>query len=243
MSETHPVIIAQQILRLFRTEVRVTYDVPLGQTQPSLWIIANHRSFLDAPVLFGGLGQAAHLICHYYLGQVPLLNRWLHQLGGIYLGASGQSWAALAQAQQILQQGQRLAIFPEGGQRMTHVAPSSEVASFGRGFAHLALRSGIENLALVPIALVSRSEQSGPLMPLALLRLFDGQEPMFQQAGWHPYVVYERVQIMVGAPRYVTGQEIWAYEHGQASQITRSLAAELTELTRDLTQQGYQIPW
>ncbi|WP_287128867.1 1-acyl-sn-glycerol-3-phosphate acyltransferase [Candidatus Cyanaurora vandensis] len=236
--------VAQGFLQLFQTQVQVRYETPLPIGEGCLFVVGNHRSFLDAPLLMGALGQPVHIVCHYYLSQVPLINELIQQLGGVHLGQGGQGWGQLfRQTSQYLQQGEHMAIFPEGAARITRLGLADQPSEFSRGFVHLALRSAVTELPLVPVAIVSRREQSGPLFPLSLLQLFDNREPTFQRPGWHPYVLYERVLLMVGRPRRLTASEQYGYRHGNARQITAQLTEEFQTQTRILTARGYQERW
>jgi len=238
-----PVQLAQTLVRLFRTELRVWFEEPLP-LRGCLLVAGNHRSMLDVPLLIQALQQPVHPICHYYLSQVPVIKDLIQQLGGIHLGQGGKGWSQLfAQASQVLQQGEHVVIFPEGGQRMTQRSPSGQLAPFNRGFAHLAYRSGLTELPVVPVAIVSRQEMSGPLVPLALLGWFDPLEPLFQGADWHPYVYYRRVYIMVGRPRFLTAEETSRYRHGQSRPVTAQLQADLEAQTQALVQRSYGLSW
>lgn len=234
-----PVDLAQWMLEAFGTQLRVRYERPLPVGEGCLLVVSSHRSFLDAPLLVRSMGSPVRLVCHHYLGQVPVVNELVRQLGGFHLGPAGQGWSTLfRQASRYLLSGTHVAIFPEGAQLIAAHSRPGQVATFRRGFAHLALRSGIEHLPIVPVAIVSEREASGPLVPLRLLSLFDGSEPMFQKAGWHPYVLYEQVELRVGAPRRLRPEEIARYRGGQAAVVTAALAAELEDAARELTLTG-----
>ncbi|WP_218082039.1 lysophospholipid acyltransferase family protein [Anthocerotibacter panamensis] len=239
-----PLELAHGILRVFHTQVHIRYQTPLPTDEGLLFIVGNHRSFLDAPLLIWSLGQPVHLICHYYLSQVPILNEVVRQLGGVHLGPGGGGWGQVfRKAGHYLQRNSHVAIFPEGAQLITRSSQANQSAPFSRGFAHLAFRSRVKNLALVPVAIVSRDERTGPLAPLRLLSLFDRQEPRFRETGWHPCVLYERVSLMVGTPRRVTTAELYDYQRGRATQVTTGLAREMEEATQALTRWGCREPW
>jgi 1-acyl-sn-glycerol-3-phosphate acyltransferase len=107
------------------------------------------------------------------------------------------------------------------------VKPTSpeQVGKFERGFAHLALRAPVANLAVLPIAIAPFKEKINSAVPLRLLRLIDPSEPLFAQEGWHPMVVYQRVSLLIGRPRWIRPSERELYQGKQA----RSLVTELTE--------------
>ena len=232
------------MLEAFRTQVRVHYQTPLPKNEGCLLVVSSHRSFLDAPLLLWGLRSPVRLVCHHYLAQVPVVNELVRALGGFHVGQGGQGWPQLfVQASNFLRSGIHVAIFAEGAQLIARESAPCKVAPFRRGFAHLALRSGVPGLPIVPVAIASRRESSGPLVPLPLLGLFDSSEPMFKRAGWHPYVVYEQVEVAVGTPRRISDEEIHRYRHGEAASVTASLASELEAAARALTLEARQRQW
>lgn len=231
-----PVELSRWLLGIFQTRVHIHYKEPLPAHEGCLLVVSNHRSFLDAPALIWALRRPVHLVCHHYLAQVPVINELVRQLGGFHLGPGGQGWSRLfAEASGYLRSGSHVAIFPEGAQLITQDSYPNQGAPFRRGFAHLALRSGIADLAVVPVAVVSRREVSGPLVPLWFLSLFDSREPTFKRPGWHPYVLYEQVEIVVGRARRLTDSEVYRYRHGEAAQVTASLTEEMQKAARQLT--------
>ncbi len=88
---------------------------------------------------------------------------------------------------------------------MVQFTKPSYMGEFQRGFAHLALRATsagtmlpVQDLALLPVAIASLEETNTSAVPLKLLSLFDPSEPLFNQSGWHPLVIYSRVAILIG---------------------------------------------
>jgi 1-acyl-sn-glycerol-3-phosphate acyltransferase len=226
------------------TRVRVRHVERLPRDEGCLLVVANHRSFLDAPLLLWGLHKPMQFVCHHYLAQVPVVNELVRQLGGFHMGPGGQGWSRLfAQAGRFMRTGRDVVIFPEGAELITRDSAPGQGGSFRRGFAHLAMRSGVEDLAIVPVSIVSHGEARGPLVPLWLLSLFDASEPMFRREGWHPYVLYERAEVVVGEPRRVSAGERARYRSGDAAQITAALAREMEQATRALTCESLRKPW
>lgn len=244
LSAPSPQNLAHWMLEAFRTQVRVYHRAELPQAEGCLLVVANHRSFLDAPLMLWGFQRPVHLVSHHYLAQVPVVNQLIEHLGGFHLGPSSQSrFQLFRQAAQYLHQSEHVAIFPEGAELIAQTSAPSQGANFRRGFAHLALRSGIAHLPIVPVAIVSRQEASGPIFPLPLLRMLDSSEPMFQRDGWHPLVIYQRVELHIGVPRRIRPEEIQAYRGGQAASVTHALAQEMQEAAHQLTLAGTQNPW
>jgi 1-acyl-sn-glycerol-3-phosphate acyltransferase len=198
-----PVDLAQGILSLFQTRVcvRGREHLPSGP----LLAIANHRSFMDALVVMAALQRTVHFACHYYMTQVPGLREFVTQLGCIPLERQGRSQAQFFQAAEtMLQQQQAVGLFPEGAQAMACRSTPNRLAPFQRGFAYLALRSQVNPLPLVPLAIRVRDEFMPPDLPLFLFRWFDPNEPMFQGNGGHPVVIYRQIDVEIAPPIWVT---------------------------------------
>ena len=65
-----------------------------------------------------------------------------------------------------------MGIFPEGTEPMLNQTHPQQVGKFYRGFAHLALRVPIANLAIVPVGIASTQKTILPTFPIRWLRLF-----------------------------------------------------------------------
>jgi 1-acyl-sn-glycerol-3-phosphate acyltransferase len=220
-----PLQVSQGLLGTLGTQVSVRFSerIPLNDT---LLVISNHRSFLDAPVLISGLGRAISFACHPYMGQVPLMREIVQGLGGFPLDAYGKSGQSLLrQADSLLHNKAWVGIFPEGGEPMIHPPCPERLGPFYRGFAHLALRSQIPNLTILPVAIASQNEIYTQTVPLQLLSWFDPSEPLFQNPGRHPAVFYREVDLRVGQPLQITSQQQQAYQGKGA----KTVAAELTQ--------------
>ncbi len=208
--------------------------VPMGET---LLVISNHRSFLDAPVLMSGLGRAINFACHPYMGQVPLMRDVIQGLGGFPLDAADSGGRSLLKQADALLQSQRwVGIFPEGGEPMVNSTQPGQLSTFHRGFAHLALRSQVPNLTILPVAIASHNETSVQTFPLQVLSWFDPAEPLFKAAGRHPAVFYQTVNLMVGHAIRVTPQQKRQYQgkgaKGMATELTQRCHAEISDLLK-----------
>ena len=62
---------------------------------------------------------------------------------------------------------------------MVQTTSPHQIGQFHRGFAHLALRAPVKNLAILPVAISSVEETVSPTVPLKFLSLFDPSEPLF----------------------------------------------------------------
>jgi 1-acyl-sn-glycerol-3-phosphate acyltransferase len=131
-----------------------------------------------------------------------------------------------SQATALLQNGEMVGVFPEGAEPMVKRTQPNTVGKFQRGFAHLALRAPLRDLAVLPVAIGSMEEESVRSgVPLKLLSLFDPSEPLFDRGGWHPVIVYQRVNVLIGRPYWITVDRQQQYRGKKA----KAAVAELTE--------------
>lgn len=235
MSSTRTVQTSQALLRGFGTRLFLYNQNRIPQNSAVL-IVSNHRSFLDPILLTAAIGNPIRFACHHYMGEVPLLREIVTNLGAFPLNeASNHPKHFFQQATQLLQQGEFVGIFPEGAEPMVKFTPANKVGSFQRGFAHLALRANVENLAVLPVAMAAFEEESiSSMIPLRLLSWFDPSEPLFDQNGWHPLVIYRRVNVLIGQPYWITPQRQQEYQGKQAKQsvleLTNYCQTQITEL-------------
>lgn len=220
-----PLFLSQHLLSALGTQTFTYYEDRIPKDGAVL-VVSNHRSFMDVPVLIATLNRPVRFACHHYMGQVPVLSDVVTRMGCFPLAEPNQRQRSLFhQAAQLLRTQQTVGIFPEGAQPMVNRTQPYEMRSFQRGFAHLALRAPIKSLAVLPVAIASTDETVNSVFPLRLLRLFDPSEPLFDQSGWHPMVVYNRVNILVGQPLWITETQRSNYVGKQA----KSMVAELTD--------------
>jgi hypothetical protein len=72
---------------------------------------------------------------------------------------------------------------------------------------------------VLPVAIASLEEVNTSSIPLKVLSIFDPSEPLFNQLGWHPLVVYRRVAVLVGRP-YLIKQQHWEQYQGKHAKAT-----------------------
>jgi len=220
------------------TQVLVQHQDRVPGETPIL-VVSNHRSFLDAPVLMAALNRSVRIACHHYMGQVPVMRELVTQLGCFPLDTVGKRQQSfLRQGTKLLESGQVVGVFPEGAAPMVHLTKPHAVGRFHRGFAHLALRTEVRELAVLPVAIASQEEQQvDALVPLQLLKLFDPTEPLFNQGGWHPVVLYRRLTVLIGRPYWVTSAVRSQYQGQQAKiaidRLTRYCHQEISDLLQD----------
>jgi 1-acyl-sn-glycerol-3-phosphate acyltransferase len=235
-----PLLASRQLLATLGTHVYVYHQNRIPQTGAVI-VVSNHRSVLDAPVLMAAIDRPIRFACHHYMGQVPLMREIVTWLGGCFpLELPDQRLQAFfQQASQLLQDRQAVGIFPEGAQAMVKLTPPDRIGSFQRGFAHLALRAPIQDLAILPVAIASHQEVNNAAFPLRLLHWFDPSEPLFDQAGLHPMVIYHRVNVLIGRPIWVTPSQQQRYQGKQAKAVVADLTAHCYTEIYDLLRQSY----
>lgn len=230
-------VISRGLLDSFGTEIVVRHRERMPDSGAIL-VVSNHRSFLDAPLVMIAINRSVRFACHHYMSQVPILKDVISAMGCFPLDAPGQRHQTFFQtAIQSLKENQPVGIFPEGAQPMVRTPRPNELGKFHRGFAHLALRAPVENLAILPIAISSIEETINPVAPLRLLSLFDPSEPLFRQSGWHPAVSYRRVTLSIGHPIPMTAAYREQYHGQQAGRLARALTqscyAEISQLLKE----------
>lgn len=200
-------------------------------------VASNHRSFMDAPILMAAINRPIRFACHRYMGQVPVLREIVAQLGCFPLEVPKQRQKGFFQkAVPLLQAREMVGIFPEGTSPMVNATNPREVGAFHRGFAHLAFKAPIADLAVLPVAIAAIDEATYSPMPTKVLSLFDPSEPLFHQDGWHPVVIYRRVNVYIGRPYWITPRRRESYRGKKGktivSDLVDSFQAEIAELLR-----------
>lgn len=195
-----PLALATGLLRLSGVSMTITGHHRLPAHQPMV-LVSNHRSIMDALLLMQAVNRPVRFACHHYMGQVPGLRDVVQALDCLPLDPPGRGQRAFfRRACHTLSQGGAVGIFPEGAAPMVQPTCPQHLGAFHRGFAHLALRAPVDHLAIVPVAIASRQEWNNAAIPLRWLSWFDATEPLFQQSGWHPAVIYRSVEVRIGRP-------------------------------------------
>jgi 1-acyl-sn-glycerol-3-phosphate acyltransferase len=230
--------IARGFLATLGTRLFVYHEDRIPLDSPVL-VVSNHRSFMDAAVLTAALGRPIRFACHHYMGQVPILREIVTQLGCFPLAEpERRSQSLVRQGSELLRSQQVVGIFPEGAQPMLQETQPWEVGSFHRGFAHLALRSDVPNLAVLPVAISSTQETVQPAVPVKFLSLFDPSEPLFDGWSWHPMVVYHRLRVSIGRPYWITQSDRQHYQGRQAKASVSNLVDYCHTEIATLVRQG-----
>jgi len=239
MESNHPLTLSQALLTTLGIHWSLHFCDRIPTTS-SVLVVSNHRSILDAPLLMAGLNRPVRFACHPYMAQVPLMRELVTTMGGFPLATAGQRPTTfLHQAYHFLQHRQTVGIFPEGALPMVQTTQPWQPTSFQRGFAHLAFRAPVDPLIILPVAIAATDEINQAAFPLKLLSWFDPSEPLFDQPGWHPFVLYRRVSLLIGYPIPITNSQRRQYRGRQASTMASDLSNHCRTSIVELLQQGW----
>ena len=216
---------------------RLHHEARLPKT-PFL-MISNHRSFLDAPLLVVAAQRSVRFACHHYMDQVPVMRNVVKALGCFPLDEPDQRGRTFfKQAMQLLRSQESIGLFPEGTGPMVNIPAPDEVGTFHRGFAHLALRAPVDTLKIVPAAIIALEEQQQDTVPFKLLSWFDPTEPLFDQPGRHPAVIYRKVAVMIGEPITIADWVREGYHGKRAGQVATALSDQCHDQIQSMLKTG-----
>ncbi|MBE9011885.1 1-acyl-sn-glycerol-3-phosphate acyltransferase [Pseudanabaenaceae cyanobacterium LEGE 13415] len=207
----------------------------------AMLVVSNHRSVMDAMLLMSAIDRPIRFACHHYMGQVPVMREIVTQLGCFPLDSDKHRQSSFFhQAIDLLRSRQAVGVFPEGTLPMVQPPQPNQMGEFHRGFAHLALKAPIDELAILPVAISPQQETISSAIPLRVLSFFDPSEPLFDQEGWHPLVWYQRVNILIGHPIWITSAQRSDYQGKFAKKAVVELVDRAqTEIKTLLTQGSF----
>ena len=233
-----PRIIAQSLVSAVNLDLTLSYADRIPQDFPTI-VISNHRSFLDAPILIKTIPYPLRIACHHYMGQTPVVKEIVDSLGCFPLAtAKHRQRQFFDRANSFLASRQWVGLFPEGTRPMIEPTSPEEINEFHRGFAHLAWKTPVENLAVLPVAIASLSETNYPSIPISWLKQFDRDEPFFQRQGLHPMLVYHRAKVMIGRPYWINTAQKHEYKGRQAKKLATDLRDHCQSQITDLLKEG-----
>lgn len=239
MSSDRTLLISRCFLAGVGTQMFVHHQQRIPQESPVL-VVSNHRSFLDPVLLTAALGRSIRFACHHYMGKIPVIREFVTTFGAFPLEAPEQRQQHFfSQATALLQSGEMVGVFPEGAEPMVNFTQPNTMGKFQRGFAHLALRAPVRDLVVLPVAIASMEEKSVRSgLPLKLLSLFDPSEPLFDRPGWHPVIVYQRVNVLIGQPYWITVERQQQYRGKKAKAVVAELTDHCQGEIAELLQRG-----
>ncbi len=136
---------ARSLLRLFAVEVVVAGAVPANPGRPGRLLVSNHRSAIDIGVILATFGGT--FVSRADLSRWPLVGTAARAVGTVFVDrSSARSGAATIRAVLTrLEQGQSIAVFPEGT-----TFEGDEVRPFHAGAFTAAVRAKAE---ILPVGL------------------------------------------------------------------------------------------
>lgn len=166
---------------IYRVEVRGIENIP--DTGPVI-VAANHVSFVDPLIVGGVIRRPVRFIMYYKIFQMPVMKYFFKAGRAIPIASQKENPEILKQAHQqideVLDAGDVLGIFPEGG-----ITASGEINTF---------KKGIETI-------VSRQSVPAPVIPMALCNLwgslFSRRDPLHKR---RPYKFRALIELRVGQP-------------------------------------------
>ena len=144
---------------VFRSIARLCFQLRLtGQenipAQGGLLIAANHASFLDVPFLGCGVARQLAFLGRHNLFPIPLVNPLLQRLGWIPIRQDRFDRDGLRRAEDCIEKGNALVIFPEGAR--------TETGALGEGKLGLAMLV-LKTKCLVVPAYISGTFEALPI--------------------------------------------------------------------------------
>lgn len=233
-----PRLLSQSLISAVNLKLTQSHLDRIPKDIPTI-VISNHRSFLDAPILIETIPNTLRIACHHYMGETPGVREIVKSLGCFPLGAAeSRQRDFFRRANQLLTSRQWVGLFPEGTKPMIEPTEPHEINEFHRGFAHLAWKSTVKDLVVLPVAIASMSETNYPSIPIRWLKHFDRHEPFFERQGLHPMLVYHRVHVSIGRPYLINSAQKQEYKGRQAKELATDLTVYCQDRITELLQLG-----
>ncbi len=103
-------------MRMIRVDLTIEDQAQLAKVDWNrpVFVMGNHRSYLDIPIAFLALQRTVGFIAKTQLQRIPILNFWMHKIGCVFINREKGGGAEIIQ--KAVQSGKmpRLFIFPEG---------------------------------------------------------------------------------------------------------------------------------
>ncbi len=158
-------------------------------------IVCNHRSAADPAIL-------AYSVRNRYINFGAASWSWkipgyreLHQWSGAFplslKGGKGDS--ELEKGLELLEEGELVGIFPEGGEAILDPGKVEKIKKFKTGFARLALQGRVP---VIPCAVIGLSERRMPAVPSPYVEKITGGQADKDYSS----VIYRRAACRIGRP-------------------------------------------
>jgi 1-acyl-sn-glycerol-3-phosphate acyltransferase len=164
---------------IYRVDVRGSENIP---DSGAVIVAANHVSFVDPLIVGGMIRRPVRFIMYYRIYEIPVLKSIFKTGKAIPISSHQENPEILEQAyeqiHQVLDTGNILGIFPEGG-----ITSDGEIKQF---------KKGIERIV---------SERPVSVVPMALCNmwgsLFSRRDPLLKR---RPYKFRARIELRIGQP-------------------------------------------
>ena len=126
-------------------------NIPAGG--PAVFV-GNHRSYFDIPLVLVSFDRPHGILAKEELARIPLLSRWMHLLGCVYVQRDDVrgSVQALKDAAAVVRGGDSFTIFPEGTRNS---GEELSMLPFKDGAFKISTKTGC---AIIPISLNNTAE-------------------------------------------------------------------------------------
>ena len=129
--------------------VRATVIGEENVPDEAVLFVGNHRSYFDIPLVLVSFDRPHGILAKEELARIPLLSRWMHLLGCVYVQRDDVrgSVQALKDAAAVVRGGDSFTIFPEGTR---YKGEEGGVGEFKAGAFRIAIKTGVP---VVPVAI------------------------------------------------------------------------------------------
>lgn len=136
---------ARRLLRLAGAQVTVEGQENIAE-RPVVFV-ADHQGYFDIPLMLTCLDKPNPIIAKAEIEKLPLIRSWMRELNCLFLQRDDarQSMEVLKEAQNLLQKGYSVVIFPEGTR-----SKGGPVKEFKAGAIRVATRAGVP---IVPVCI------------------------------------------------------------------------------------------
>jgi 1-acyl-sn-glycerol-3-phosphate acyltransferase len=164
---------------IYRLDIRGIEHIP---DHGPVIIASNHVSFVDPLIIGGIIRRPVRFLMYYRIFQIRML-KWFFKFGrAIPIAGKHEDAQIFEQANQrsveVLDEGDVLGIFPEGG-----ITTTGDIGTFKKGIEHIVDRRPV---VVVPIALCNLWGS-----------LFSRRDPLYKR---RPYKFRARIEIRIGKP-------------------------------------------
>lgn len=177
-----------------QTRLKIEGQENVPDLGPAL-VVCNHRSALDPVILaYSVRNRYINFGAASWSWKVPGY-RQLHEWSGAFplTLTGGKGDAELVRGLELLDEGEIVGIFPEGGEAILDPGKAVKIRKFKTGFARLALKARVP---VIPCAVVGLSERRMPAVPSPYVEKITGGQADRKYSS----VIYKRAACRIGRP-------------------------------------------